>query len=187
MNKHSKKIITVPDERLHQRCEPVEMQDYSNTELHRLIWELKNIMRAENALGLAAPQIGEMKQVFVLNYQILKIPYYQLAFINPVLEKFSGRWVGAKEGCLSIPEAHPFVFRPFICSMSTWRIGQWIDEPGAPLNNKAHRRTHRLYGLAARVAQHEYDHLNGILCTDYAQEGPTSFDLGALPWLAAKG
>lgn len=137
--------------------------DYSN--LPELITNMKQTMYNAQGVGLAAPQIGKSIRLFVIDAtpfskdeDLTKEEQEQLGnfnkvFINPkVLNEEGDEWAFT-EGCLSIPDIREDVFRPEKVTF------EYLDE-----NFKKHTET--LTGLAARVFQHEYDHLEGILFTD---------------------
>lgn len=109
-----------------------------------------DLMYEASGVGLAAPQVGILRRLFVCN--TTGKPEGALAFVNPTLE-LTGHNVEAEEGCLSIPEVYADLVR---CSKVTLR-GQ--DLQGNPVEAQA-------AALLARVWQHELDHLNGVLIID---------------------
>lgn len=138
-------------------------EDYEN--LEGLIEDMWETMKNASGVGLAAPQIGRSIRLFVVdpspfaeNEDISEEEKEQLirakkAYINPViLEREGEEWAFA-EGCLSIPGIHEDIFRPEKITIV------YQDE-----NFEEH--TEEFDGLAARVIQHEYDHIEGILFTD---------------------
>lgn len=137
--------------------------DYPN--LKELIDTMKQTMYNANGVGIAAPQIGKSIRIFIIdatpfaeNEGITELEKEQLkdfnkVFINPTIIKEEGKEWGFSEGCLSIPNITEEVFRQESVMFD------YFDE-----NFEKHSRT--LNGLAARVFQHEYDHLEGILFTD---------------------
>lgn len=154
-----KKIIEIPHETLRKTAKPVVGVD---KKLLTFITELEETLdkkRNPRGVGLAAPQVNTLIRVFCLNVAGLK------TYINPVITKTSKNLTFGPdpedpimEGCLSMPELYGPVPR--------W---QWIDtefqiiENGALVQRKA-----RFEAFEARVFQHELDHLNGVLFTDYA-------------------
>ncbi|HPD96434.1 MAG: peptide deformylase [Bacteroidales bacterium] len=130
--------------------------DFPN--LHELIEEMYETMHQSDGIGLAAPQIGKSIRVFVVDGTPLEeddptLKNFKKAFINAqIVERFD-EMVIYSEGCLSIPNIHEEVERE-----SKVRI-KYVDEDFKP-----HEEVYE--GFAARIIQHEYDHLDGILFTD---------------------
>lgn len=138
-------------------------QDYTN--LQELIANMFETMYNAHGVGLAAPQIGLPIRLFIVDAtpfaedeELTKEEQEQLknfkkVFINPVIEEESGDEWDFNEGCLSIPDVREDVFRKPNIKIS------YVDENFQPQQME-------LNGLAARVVQHEYDHIEGILFTD---------------------
>lgn len=118
-------------------------------EIRQLVADMAQTMEEAYGVGLAAPQIGELIRLFV--YDVGEGPK---AVINPRILRTSGEETGS-EGCLSIPRLHGDVPRAVKVTAT------WLDQHGRKV-----RKT--LEGFTARVFQHEYDHLFGILFTDKA-------------------
>jgi len=139
-------IVRYGNEVLRRAAEPVKAVD---DEIRALIARMYEAMAEASGLGLAAPQIGVSKRLFV--YDIGDGPH---AVINPKLMKKSGEQIGV-EGCLSVPGLQGEVPR--------WEkvVVTGLDEEGKPVRIKAE-------GLLARVFQHEIDHLDGTLFIDRA-------------------
>jgi len=110
----------------------------------RLCGEMFDLMYEAPGLGLAAPQIGVQKQLFV--YDLGDDPS---VLINPRIEESSGEWV-YDEGCLSIPGLYVEIVRPKEVLLKGW------DLDGNEVEFEADE-------LQARLFQHELDHLNGVL------------------------
>ena len=110
-----------------------------------------------NGVGLAAPQIGLSHRIFVIDStQMGDDPALGIkrAFINPeILDEYGNEW-SFEEGCLSIPNVHGEILRPEKLTI------RYFDE----LWNE---HEEEFDDLTARVIQHEYDHLDGVLFTDY--------------------
>ncbi len=125
------------------------------------IEQLKNdmfeTMYAAGGVGLAAPQIGKSIRVFVIDDEPMNKEdnqeSHKIFFINPVILEESGEAWGFEEGCLSIPGIRKEVMRP-----SKVKI-KYLDEAF-----KEH--IEEFDGITARVIQHEYDHLEGVLFVD---------------------
>jgi len=157
------KILHYPDKILHQPCRVVEKVDQS---IVRLVSQMIEIVNAEEALGLAAVQIGVMKRVLVYpTIEYKEDPknkdnsnYFEVkqlhAIINP--EIISEKGTAAKaEACLSVPD-----FEISIKRATT------IVVKGLTVEGKSIELT--LHDMEARVMQHEVDHLNGVLIIDRA-------------------
>lgn len=133
-------------------------EDFKEGEdLKALIADMYETMYNASGVGLAAPQIGLSKRIFVIDtgaFEETETEAVKRAFINPeILEETGEEW-GYEEGCLSIPGIRAVVERP-----ETVHI-RYYDE-----NWKLHEEA--FDGMTARVIQHEYDHLEGVLFTDY--------------------
>lgn len=132
-----------------------EVRDFNTATLDKLISDMFETMRAEDGVGLAAPQIGISKRVVVFGFD--QNPRYRDAppvpvtvLINPVINPVDDTMEDGWEGCLSVPGMRGMVPR-------YQRIEyQGFDASGMPLQVKAE-------GFHARVVQHECDHLDGIL------------------------
>lgn len=143
-------IRTLGDEVLKKQAALVPKVDRNIQELIQGMFEA---MDKGNGLGLAAPQVGELKRIFVTH-----VPDDSLrVFINPEILATSEEQVPYEEGCLSIPGLYAEVTRP------AWVTVQARDEKGKLF-------TVDVSGLLARVIQHEIDHLNGILFIDRIPE-----------------
>ncbi|KZB73610.1 MULTISPECIES: peptide deformylase [Thalassospira] len=146
-----REILIVPDPRLKKECEPVEAV---NDEIKTLLDDMLETMYAAPGIGLAAPQIGVMKRVVVMDVSDDKDKPEPLKLINPEIIWESEETSIYQEGCLSIPEQYADVERPAEVGM------RYMDENG---------ETHEIEadGLLATCIQHEIDHLDGVLFTDY--------------------
>ena len=146
-----REILIVPDPRLKKECAPVEKVD---DEIKTLLDDMLETMYAAPGIGLAAPQIGVMKRVVVMDVSDDKEKPEPLKLINPEIIWESEETSVYQEGCLSIPEQYADVERPAEVGM------RYMDENG---------ETHEIEadGLLATCIQHEIDHLDGILFTDY--------------------
>ncbi len=151
VNAEKLKIICYPDPRLRKHCEPVGVFDASLTAMARRMLEL---MRAADGVGLAAPQVGVLIRLFVCN--VSGDPKDDMVFVNPELADLEGAAVG-EEGCLSIPDGTVNVRRAVQCKMTARDLdGESFEMEG--------------FDLAARVWQHETDHLEGRLIIDRMSE-----------------
>ncbi|MFN4155554.1 MAG: peptide deformylase [Paracoccaceae bacterium] len=140
-------ILTWPDPRLATPCTPV------GEDLSQLATDMLETMYAAPGRGLAAPQIGVLKRLFVMDVAWKEGTPAPRVVINPQILWRSDDTATGPEGCLSIPGISTDITRATQIRMS------WTDQ-----NGKAHEET--LTGFAAICAQHEYDHLDGILTLD---------------------
>jgi len=125
----------------------------------KLITDMFETMRNANGIGLAANQVGANKQIFVVDISVAE-GYEEvkpLALINPKIIEKSEETIIYEEGCLSIPDQRAEVMRPKQIT---------IEYQDTDLNN----HTIDADDLLARVMQHEFDHLQGILFTDIVDE-----------------
>jgi peptide deformylase len=158
-------IVAYGDIVLKQEAVEIE-KDYEG--LSDLIANMFETMYHAHGVGLAAPQIGKSIRLFVVD----ATPFaeqeegeepdplakgaegFKKVFINPIIEEESGKEWAFAEGCLSIPGIREDVYRKEKVTIS------YYDE-----NFKLHEDTYE--GYVARVIQHEYDHVEGILFTDH--------------------
>lgn len=132
--------------------------DKSFSGLKTLIEDMFDTMYKAEGMGLAAPQIGKSLRMFILDASSLKesepeLEGFKKVFINPSIEEEDGEEWSFNEGCLSIP-----LIREDVIRKQRIRI-QYYDE-----NWNFH--DDYFEGVKARIIQHEYDHLKGILFTD---------------------
>jgi len=135
---------------LRQKSEKVKKISKS---IQELIIDLFDTLAYTKGVGLAAPQIGVLKKVIVIDLQTDEFSE-RLAMINPEIKKRYGELEEYEEGCLSIPGVYSIVKRP-----------QFVDVIYLDENNNR-REIIKAEGLFARVIQHECDHLNGVLFID---------------------
>jgi len=148
-----REVLRMGDRRLLERSSPVERLD--TPELHALLQDMRDTMDALNGAGLAAPQIGEQLRVVI--FGVARNPRYPSAepvpytvLINPIITPLSEDLEEGWEGCLSVPGMRGVVPR------YTQLRYQGYDQFGVPIDRS-------VSGFHARVVQHEYDHLDGIL------------------------
>lgn len=147
--------------------EAVEIdEDYKG--LSDLISNMWETMYAASGVGLAAPQIGKSIRLFIVDAspfaddedteepdpKAVGLEGFKKVFINPIIEEEVGEEWAFQEGCLSIPQIREDVYRQEKITIS------YYDE-----DFNFHEETFE--GYAARVIQHEYDHIEGILFTDH--------------------
>ena len=126
--------------------------------LEQLITDMFDTMKVSDGVGLAAPQVGASIRLFVIDARIYadeepSLKDFRKVFVNPHILEKGGEEVLMQEGCLSVPNIHEDVLRPDKIRM------QYVDE-----NQIAHEEWFE--GMAARIIQHEHDHLDGILFPD---------------------
>lgn len=143
-------IIKVPNPALNESAEEIDTIDKAAAEL---AGEMINLMIKEKGIGLAAPQVNLNKRLFVVNLQ----GDTPRIFINPQIIETSLEEAEMEEGCLSIPGIYTDIKRPAAVRIQAW------NERGRPFTLEAD-------GILARVIQHEFDHLQGVLFIDYLQE-----------------
>ena len=146
-----REILIVPDPRLKKECEPVTEV---NDEIRDLLDDMLETMYAAPGIGLAASQIGVMKRVVVMDVSDDKDKPEPMKLINPEIIWESEDTSVYQEGCLSIPEQYADVERPAEVGV------RYLDENGKEHEIEAD-------GLLATCIQHEIDHLDGVLFTDY--------------------
>lgn len=142
-------VVPFPHPTLRHKSKPVRRVD---AELVRLIREMFTLMYTSNGIGLAANQVDLPLRLFIVNLSGKADEGEELVFINPVLSKPKGN-EESEEGCLSFPELYGPVTRPKQITVQAYNLQG--EEIRASLN-----------GMLARVVQHEYDHLDGVLFVD---------------------
>ena len=142
-------ILTIPDARLKAKCKPLTNVD---GRVATLMDDMLETMYKAPGIGLAAPQIGLLERVIVVD--VSEQRGEPLAMVNPELIWASDEMSVTQEGCLSIPEIYADVTRP-----SAVRV-RYVDRGGEVREMDAD-------GLLATCIQHEIDHLNGVLFIDH--------------------
>jgi peptide deformylase len=143
-------VIHYPHPTLRHVAKPVRRVDDG---LRKMINEMFGLMYQHRGIGLAATQVDLPYRLFIVNESgDPQHPELEHVFINPVLSKPKGN-VEAEEGCLSLPGLYAPVKRPERVFLNAW------TPAGEEINAEVE-------GLFARVAQHETDHLNGVLFID---------------------
>ena len=144
-------ILVLPDPRLRAIADPIEKVDDS---VKALAQDMLDTMYDAPGIGLAGPQIGEMKRIVVMDLAKEGEDPAPIVMINPEILKFSDETVVTEEGCLSIPELYYDVERPAEVTV------RYTDLDGKTVEKDA---TDRL----AICIQHEIDHPDGVLYIDY--------------------
>jgi peptide deformylase len=146
-----REILVLPDARLRAVADPIPEVDAS---VKQLAADMLETMYAAPGIGLAAPQIGEMKRIVVMDLAKEGEKPDPIVMINPEILKYSDETVTTEEGCLSIPEIYYDVERP-----AEIRV-KYTDLEGKTVERDAKDRL-------AICIQHELDHLDGVLYIDY--------------------
>ena len=142
------KILKVGDEALRKVCRPVEN---ITPRVLQLLDDMVETMRAADGVGLAAPQVGILRRIVVIEPPDEGL----FALINPKIIAYSGEQI-SEEGCLSVPGRWGTTKRPMHVTVRALnRKGETIDVTGS--------------GLLAKAFCHEIDHLNGVVFKDVAE------------------
>ncbi len=144
-------ILTAPDPRLKKKSAPVAAVDDA---VRQLMDDMLETMYAAPGIGLAAPQVGVLKRVIVLDIEREDVKTGPLFMANPEIVEASDEDAIYEEGCLSVPEHYSEVARP-----ATVRV-RYLDRDGKV-------RELACEGLLATCVQHEIDHLDGVLFIDH--------------------
>ena len=144
-------ILIAPHPTLKRRALPVAAVDAA---VARLMDDMLETMYAAPGIGLAAPQVGVLRRVLVVDVAAKGAPRAPIRMANPEILWASPEKAAREEGCLSLPDQYAEVTRPVAV-----RVG-YLDETGTARELAAD-------GLLATCVQHEIDHLDGILFTDH--------------------
>ncbi|NCA12430.1 peptide deformylase [bacterium] len=139
-------LVEYPHPALLRRTRPLVRIDDA---IHDAVEQMFDIMYAAGGIGLAANQVALPYRLFIVNLEARADGGEELVFINPALSRPRGNAV-REEGCLSLPGLRMDVRRPEQIVVKAWTLA------GEPFEAD-------LDGLLARVVQHEFDHLDGIL------------------------
>ena len=144
-------ILTAPDPRLKKKSLPVDAVDDG---VRRLMDDMLETMYDAPGIGLAAPQVGVLKRVIVLDIDREDTKTGPLFMANPEVIEASDEDASYEEGCLSVPEHYSDVVRPAKVTV------RYLDRDGKSRDLQAE-------GLLATCVQHEIDHLDGVLFIDH--------------------
>ncbi|MBD5538786.1 MAG: peptide deformylase [Desulfovibrio sp.] len=165
-------IVTYPDPRLKERCAPVEE---ITDEIRQLAADMTETMYAAPGVGLAAPQVGRLVRMLVMDPGVQEGERAPRVLINPEIEPMGEVITSEQEGCLSVPLS----YRADVPRWSKVRLkataldGTAVDEV--------------LEGFPAVVVQHEVDHLDGTLFIDRMSHlRRTLYDSKVKKWLKRK-
>ncbi len=146
-------IVLYPDNRLKTLCEPVEC---FNAELRDFVQDLlETCASGPGAVGIAAPQVGVLQRICIVDATRARKPvanHGQLILVNPEITAWEGFAVG-REGCLSVPDYTGNVVRAEKIQLKAYDLD-------------GHALSFAMEGYEARIAQHEIDHLDGVLFLD---------------------
>ncbi len=148
-----KTIIKMGNPKLFKKSKPIH--HFNTPKLHAIIQDLKDTMQHYNGVGIAAPQIGYLLQIIMFGFKHNsrypnEAPIPETILINPKLVILTDKKEGYWEGCLSVPGLRGFISRPVAIEYTGY------TPEGRLIKRKAE-------GFHARVIQHEYDHIHGIL------------------------
>ena len=142
-------IVKIGDDVLRKKCRPVEVFD---AKLHALLDDMAETMHDAEGVGLAAPQVGILRRVFIIETEETGL----VECINPEILETVGKQTG-EEGCLSVPGRSGIVERPAVVKFKAF------NRNGEPFQLVVKK-------LAARAICHENDHLDGGLYVDKMTE-----------------
>lgn len=155
-----RKILTDKEPALHKVCKPVTAFD---SKLHKLLDDMRETLIDSNGVGLAAPQVGILRRVFLVDVGLNGEDI--LECINPEILETDGEQEGA-EGCLSVPGRYGLVKRPYWVKLRAQdRNGDWFEAEGEE--------------IIGRCFCHENDHLDGIVYTEVMERFLTEEELEA--------
>lgn len=146
-------IIVYGDPVLKKKAKEIK----KGSDVSQLAEDMFETMGNASGIGLAAPQVGKSIRMFIIDTRPMEdkeVGEYKQVFINPeIIEEWGEEWA-FEEGCLSIPNIREDVNRQDQVHI------RWFDE-------EWNEHEEEFNGMVARIIQHEYDHLNGILFTDH--------------------
>lgn len=177
-------IVKEPEKVLRKKSAHVVLADIAGSRIQGLLKAMKETLsHTPDGVGLAAPQIGESLRIFIVSDEAEEIdrvdakresraaagprkpgeapyekrPWKYYVFINPVIKKVSRKMLEDAEGCLSVPKKYGLVMRHEKITVEAY------DEHGKKITRGSSR-------FFARVMQHEFDHLEGILFVDKVKQ-----------------
>jgi peptide deformylase len=161
-------IVKYGDPVLREKAKPVEEFDQ---EVKDLVADMIATLKDANGLGLAAPQVGVSKRIFITDLSSLELTESMRVFINPEIIDTSGEVI-LEEGCLSFPGLYQKISRPEEIKIKA-------------LDVEGHEFELNVSGMLARAILHEYDHLEGVLFIDHLSSLSRALIKGKLKKLAA--
>ncbi len=169
-----RKLVLYPEKILRQKAH--EVRDFDD-DLKTLANDMRQIMKTNAGMGLAANQVGDLRRVIIVELPEDKelkepgIPFTVL--VNPKITNFNDHVDVVAEGCLSVPAVEIEIERPTQVTVKAQNLN------GEPI-------TIRAKGIFARILQHEIDHLNGVLIIDYAPKPKENDALKTMIWGSTK-
>jgi peptide deformylase len=161
-------IVIYGEPVLREKAKPVEKFDQ---EVKDLVADMIATLKDANGLGLAAPQVGVSRRIFITDLSSLELTESMRVFINPEIVETSGEVI-LEEGCLSFPGLYQKISRPEQIKIKA-------------LDVEGHEFELNVSGMLARAILHEYDHLDGILFIDHLSSLSRALIKGKLRKLAA--
>jgi len=146
-------VLHEPDDRLRVLSQEIDPSTITSPDMRKLIVDLKETMKREDGVGIAAPQVDVHKRVIIVDLP----DRGPTGFFNPEITERSFKMVDSTEGCLSVPECSGIVKRHRGVTVHAW-------------NENGEKETLKVTDLSAIVFQHEIDHLDGILFIDRAEK-----------------
>ncbi len=143
-------LVKLPDASLKKKAVPVNPQEIPTRAFQKFLDDMIQTMHEANGIGLAAVQVGDPRDMAIVDTKDGEV-----VLINPVILRYGLRKEIGEEGCLSVPHTWAHVKRSKYVRCCA------LDRDGRMQDIKAK-------GLFARVIQHEYDHLQGVLIVDRA-------------------
>ena len=153
-----RKIATLGHPILRQVAHKVPVEKITSEPIQRIIQDLLDTVKDAEGAGLAAPQIFESLRIVVLKLELQDFEIW----INPIITPMTEEHMLTFEGCLSVPELRGAVARPEEIHVS------YLNEQGEQIER-------HIKGYSAIVAQHECDHLDGIIYVDKIEQGTLCF------------
>ncbi len=150
-------IVTEPNQILRKKGRLVKSSDFANAKFNQFINALIDTMYACDAVGIAAPQVGQSIQICVIAKKFTKDKKMDLVLINPVWRKKATKRTWGEEGCLSVPN-------------TIGKIQRYDKIMVEALDTRGNKTQFEADDFFARAIQHEVDHLNGILFIDKAKD-----------------
>lgn len=147
-------IVKEPEKILRKKLKSV---GEITSEIKALISVMRKTMAEVHGVGLAANQMGQDLRIFVINQELAEENKVPDAYINPEITEYSKEQSEMEEGCLSLPDYWQQIKRFKKIKIKA------LDTSGKKIKFKAR-------GFLARVLQHEYDHLQGVLIKDRAEK-----------------
>lgn len=146
-------VLQEPDDRLRKLSEEIDVSTITSPKRQKFIADLKETMKLEDGIGIAAPQVGVHERIIIVDLP----DRGPSAFFNPVITERSFKMIDSTEGCLSVPECSGIVKRHRGVTVRVW-------------NEEGKEETFKVVDLSAIVFQHEIDHLDGVLFIDRAEK-----------------